>query len=277
MAANSWGVDVAGYVQAQLSNRQNGWSATSISPGDLPIPASFITPEKVAAEAISAGPTQTKTFSVSDFLTKEAPLNDPALASRGFASSPTSVPKTVGASISAYTNFPAPAFLTDAVSQLNETQSLRAVQQAEYREKLLEATLGGNYLAAEALRATSVQPGTSVTFGSAVQNPQIGQAALQTSAAAAAESRVRTDALRSATNQETALRRQLADVERQLGSLPGQQYGFTPLGIGGDTGMSRANLQSEQRRIQRELEKMRANLATGGAYRPTGYVPTPVF
>jgi hypothetical protein len=68
--------------------------------------------------------------------------------------------------------------LTNAVNQLNQGQSQQAMMQSEYRQKLLNAVLSGNYLAAEALRASSVGPGSSVSFGQAVVPPQVGQAAV---------------------------------------------------------------------------------------------------
>jgi hypothetical protein len=149
------------------------------------------------------------------------------------------------------------------------------MEQADFRQQLLNATLSGNYLAAEALRASAVQPGTSVGFGSAVLDPRIGQAAETQATAAAAESAVRRGALSDATTQERALRSQLEDVQRDLARLPGQTFGFTPVGTPGQ-GQQRANLQSEQRRIQRELERQQANLSAGGAFRPSGFSSPPI-
>jgi hypothetical protein len=179
--------------------------------------------------------------------------------------------------VSAFNNFPAPAFLAGAVNQLNRTQSLRAMEQADFRQQLLDATLSGNFLAAEALRAAAVQPGTSVGFGSAVLDPNIGQAALTQSEAAASESAVRRGALSSATRQEEVLRQQLTDVQRNLARVtPTSSFGGGS--IIGSQGQSneRFRLQSEQRRIQRELERQQANLAQGGAFRPSGFSSPPI-
>jgi hypothetical protein len=271
------GTSVTQFVENQLATGQNGWTAETLSPGNLPVPQAFITPESVVADVQRAGPTTRRTFSPADFMTQPAALNDPALASRGFNSTPTTAPLTVGASVSAFNNFPAPAFLTDAVNRLNTTQSLRAMEQADFRQQLLDATLSGNFLAAEALRASAVQPGTSVGFGSAVLDPQIGQAALTQSEAAAHESSVRTSALQSATSQEEALRAQLMDVQRDIARVTpaGGQFGGSIIGSQGQS-QERFQLQSQQRRIQRELERQQANLAQGGAFRPSGFSSPPI-
>ena len=249
------------------------YTASTISPGNLKVPSAFVTPELVAENAAKAGPGEVRTFAVEDFLTGEVPLTDPGLASRGFSSAPTTAPLKVGASISAFNNQPVPAFLTDAVNRLNSTQSNRAQQQATFRNQLLDATLSGNFLAAEALRASAVQPGTSVAFGSAVLDPNIGTAALTASEAAAEESAVRTRTLSNASTQEEALRKQLQNVQKDLSRL-------TPTsGIGGGSvigsqgaGSQRTQLQSQQRKIQRELERQQSNLAKGGAFQGSGFV-----
>jgi hypothetical protein len=234
----------------------------------------FITPEQVAKEVSGAPQATPKTFSAEDFMTKPVPLNDPKLASRPFTSTP-QVPKTVGATVSAYSNVPVPPFLQGAIDQLNQTQSLRAMEQADFRQQLLDATLSGNYLAAEALRAAAVTPGSSVGFGSAVLDPNIGRASMTQATAAAQESRARVGALTDATTQEQALRGDLRRVQSELSRLPGQSFGFSPLGTPSQ-GQQRVQLQSEQRRIQRELERQQANLAQGGAFRPSGFSAPPI-
>lgn len=275
MAANQWGVDLAGYVMSAMrAAAPQGWNDQILSPGNLSVPQAFVTPESVARDAQGQGPAQVRTFSPSDFMTQPVPLNDPKLASRPYTSTP-QVPTAVGATVSAYSNVPIPAFLQGAISQLNQTQSLRAMEQADFRQQLLDATLSGNYLAAEALRASAVSPGASVGFGSAVLDPNIGYATMTQAQAAAAESNTRRAALSEATTQERALRGQLERVQSELASMPGQTYGFSPLGVPGQ-GERRANLQSEQRRIQQELERQRDRLSAGGAYRPSGFASPPV-
>lgn len=276
MAANQWGVDLAAYVTSQMqASAPKGWSDQILSPGNLSVPQAFITPEQVAQRAKEAGPNEVKTFSIEDFMTQPVALNDPKLASRPYTSTP-QVPKTVGATVSAYSNVPVPAFLQGAINQLNQTQSLRAMEQADFRQQLLDATLEGNYLAAEALRASAVSPGASVGFGSAVLDPNIGYSAVIQGNAAAAESSARRAALTEATTQESSLRNQLSKVQGELSRLPSQTFGFSPIGISSSQGQQRAQLQSEQRRIQQELDRQRDRLAAGGAYRPSGFASPPV-
>jgi hypothetical protein len=170
-----------------------------------------------------------------------------------------------------------PAFLTNAVDRLNSTQSLRAFDQAEFRQQLLDATLSGNYLAAEALRATAVQPGTSVGFGSAVLDPKIGEATMTAAQAAASESRVRTGALQSATSQEQALRKERDKLQRQITEqAPSTRFGGGGIIGSGPASSERFQLLSQQRRIQEELNRQQKNLAQGGAYRPSGFQSPPI-
>lgn len=258
------------YIESRTGNTR-AWTAGSLTPAQLPVPPGFVSPEDVVAQSTSAGPAVPRTFTIDDFRTPNVPLNDPKLASRKFSSAPTTVPLSVPAQVSAYGNVSVPAFLTDAVNRLNASQSGQAALQNQYRQQLLDAVLSGNYLAAEALRASSVSPGAAVSFGQAVQSPQVGQAALLSSQATAQESATRTAALQSATTQPQALNYQLQLINKQLQGLP--RAGVGP-SVGGE---KRAQLQSEQFRIQRELQKQQQLLAQGGAFRPTNaYVSQPL-
>jgi hypothetical protein len=249
MPNRAQGVIDAGFQAFATDTRGGGgaWSGSSIAPGDLPMPPGFLTPEEIAAK--SKPFTQTKFFTPEDFLTEPTALSDPKLASRVFSSAPTSAssPVKVGASVSAYGNVPVPAFLTNAVQQLNATQSSQAAMQEGFRQQLLDAVLGGNYLAAEALRASAVTPGASVGFGGAVQNPQVGQAAVIGAQGSATQAQAVADTLRGRPNpQQMVLQGQLKNIQQQLGSVP-SGFGF---------GSERAQLTSQQFKIQRELEAL---------------------
>jgi hypothetical protein len=241
------------------------------------LPPGFLSPEQVAQQSINSPSDAPRTISVEDFLTSPTALVDPKLGSRPFSSAPTSpdVPIRVGASVSAFGNAPAPAFLTAAVDRLNQTQANFRSSEDAFRGQLLDAVLGGNYLAAEALRASAVRPGTSVGFGAPVQNPQIGQGYLTSSQAAAGESKARTSALGSQTSQLAVLQGQLQQVERDLKGLGDGVGGFGGGGIIGQTGQGqqKAQLQSKQNQIRREIEKQQQTLASGGAFAPSGFVP----
>jgi hypothetical protein len=280
MASRSDNVTAAGFEP--FSSRGGApWSANTLQSaiGELPLPPGFLTPEQVAQNAINSPSEAPRTISVDDFLTSPTALVDPKLGSRQFSSAPTSsaVPINVGASVSAFGNAPAPAFLTDAVNRLNQTQSNFRSSEDSFRGKLLDAVLGGNFLAAEALRASAARPGTNIAFGAPVQNPQIGQGFLASSQAAAGESNARTTAVNQQTSQLSTLQNQLRDVERDLKGLgTGGVGGFGGGSIIGNRGGGsggKAQLQSKQNQIRREIEKQQSVLSSGGAFAPSGFVP----
>lgn len=103
-------------------------------------------------------------------------VNDPKLASRAYGSTVPGAVKPAFAE-SVYQRPEVPAYLAQAVTDLNTGQSLQRSLQSEWNNKILGlATNSGpqNYLYTEALRAASVSPGAHVSFGAAVQNPDIG-------------------------------------------------------------------------------------------------------
>lgn len=234
----------------------SGWNAGSISPGVLPTPPGFVTPEQVVEQAQSYTPV-TKTFSAADFLTKPVPLNDPKLASRPFSSAPTSTPLYSPITASAYSNAPVPSFLTNAINQLNQTQSLQASQQADTRQQLLDAVLSGNYLAAEALRASVVSPGASVGFGQSVQSPQVGQAQVLNALTKQqlAETVTEQAGAGGVPRRELFLSQQLEQLKKQqarVPALPAQAFG-----------KRRTDLTKKQFDIRRELENLRQARLSG--------------
>jgi hypothetical protein len=270
--SSAWGGNAADFaIKIAQAKKAAGWTADSISPGVLSVPSPFLDPDEVVrnAKATPSAASTVKPVTVEDFMTEPVALNDPKLGSRRISSAPTTLPKTVGASISAYGNFQAPAFLTDAVNRLNQSQTSAARLQDEYRQQLLDAVLGGNYLAAEALRAASVVPGSSVSFGQAVTDPTVGKAYAEQAKAAAAESGARTDEYTRVTNETSDLENRLKSVTEQLGSMP-----FGGSSIPG-ANVEQGNLLLEQFNIKRELDRQRDKLAQGGGYRPSGFASAP--
>lgn len=256
------------YADSRQGSRSSGWTAGSISPGLLPMPPGFLAPEEIAKRSTPITPT--KTFTPADFMTSSVPLNDPKLASRMFSGVP-NAPISVGASIGVNQNIQVPAFLTNAVNQLNATQSLQASMQEGFRQQLLEAVLSGNYLAAEALRATGVSPGASVTFGQAVQNPQQGQAALVAAGAQATQAQAISNSLQGVpTQKERQLTMQLADVQQKL-SAPTTNL------INPNLGPDRAQLTQQQFAIQRELERLQQNVRKPTVVANSGFVSPSYF
>ena len=83
MASRTQGITEAGF-NAFADTRGGGggpWSANSISPGDLPLPPGFLTPEQVAQRSIGSPADAPRTISVEDFLTAPTALVDPKLGS----------------------------------------------------------------------------------------------------------------------------------------------------------------------------------------------------
>jgi hypothetical protein len=159
-----------------------------------------------------------------------------------------------------------PAFLTNAVQQLNATQSSQAAMQEGFRQQLLEAVLGGNYLAAEALRASAVTPGASVGFGGAVQNPQVGQGAVLQGQAAKTQAQAVSDVLQQKpTGQEFILKSQLERLNKQISDAP-SGFGF----FGGE---QKSALTSKKLQIQRELESLQKSGPKVNINLNSGFVP----
>lgn len=261
----------SGRSGVSTSTGRSGWSTASIAPPQLPLPPGFLTPEQVAQQSIvSAQTEQFKPITADDFLTVPNQAADPKLESRTFSSTPTTQPVQVGASVSAFGNAPAPAFLTNAVNKLNATQSAFQSSENAFRNELLDAVLSGNYLAAEALRAAAVRPGTSVSFGGSVENPQIGQGYLLQSQSAADEAASRKQALGQQVAQTGALQAQLNSTEQQLRGIPRSSNTLATASQGQKT----AGLQFQQRQLQQQLERQREILAGGGAFASSGFVPS---
>lgn len=111
--------------------------------------------------------------------TTPSTLSDARLGSRGFVNPNTGI-RDVVASGSVYNQPNVPAFLSQAVAGLNAEQALRRSVQAEWNDRLLRnaESSGDPYLWMEAIRAASVNPGSSVAFGQSIQDPNQGRAAM---------------------------------------------------------------------------------------------------
>lgn len=146
-----------------------GWSAASlVTPQDSAVgPVNALAQNNVTADSLRTTPST---------------LADSALGSRRFVNPNTGI-RDAAVSASVYAQPDTPAFLSQAVSQLNAEQALRRSLQAEWNDKLLRGATGqiggaDPYVWMEALRAASVSPGASVAFGQAIQDPNRGRAAV---------------------------------------------------------------------------------------------------
>jgi hypothetical protein len=145
-----------------------GWTAATISQ-----PRDSVTG---AVNAMAQNP-----VTASDLRTTPSTLADSSLGSRRFVNPNTGI-RDVAVDASVYAQPSVPAFLSQAVSSLNAEQALRRSLQAEWNDKLMRGAMGMSgtdpYVWMEALRAASVNPGSSVAFGQAIQDPNQGKAAL---------------------------------------------------------------------------------------------------
>lgn len=111
--------------------------------------------------------------------TTPSTLSDPTLGSRAFENPNTGV-RDVAASGSVYNMSNVPAYLSQAVNSLNSEQTLQRSIQAEWNNRLMQnaQTSSDPYIWLEAIRAASVGPGSSVSFGQQIADPNQGHAAL---------------------------------------------------------------------------------------------------
>lgn len=157
----------------------SGWRTSTIAPKMVTQPAAF-TPAPALPQS-SVGPVNAfaqQTGTAADLFRSPTALRDPTLASRSYGSTMPGAVKPAFAE-SVYQRPQVPAFLTQAVSDLNTGQSLQRSLAAEWQNKIFSAATDkenpNSYLFQEALRAASVNPGSHVSFGAAVQSPLIGQ------------------------------------------------------------------------------------------------------
>lgn len=147
----------------------SGWRTSTIAPKMVTqpaIPAATPLPN-IATEGYTAG----------NLARTPGKLNDPTLASRAFGSTVPGAVKPAFAE-SVYQRPEVPAYLAQAVTDLNTGQSLQRSLQSEWNNKILGLATGGgpdSWQFQEALRAASVSPGAHVNFGAAVQNPLVGE------------------------------------------------------------------------------------------------------
>lgn len=149
---------------AGATGRPSGWTAQTISsPQPVKMPSSIGSVNALAQNPVSA----------TSLMTTPQTLSDPTLGSRAYQNANTGVRLPV-ASGSVYAMGDVPAYLSQAVAGLNDEQSLRRALQAEWNNKIFgQATSGADdaYLWQEAIRAASVSPGSSVSFGAQVPTP----------------------------------------------------------------------------------------------------------
>jgi hypothetical protein len=173
---------MANYDFRFLSVRPTGgWTSQSLSRSRPPVTTSV---ESVVGPVNAAAQNQ---VTAAQLRTTPSTLYDTSLGSRQYMNPNTGIRQPVAAS-SVYAQSDVPAFLAQSVDALNAEQALRRSLAAEWQNRLLRGVEEGGpnaYMLAEALRAASVGPGSSVAFGKEVADAKIGQGYLEQSQAAA--------------------------------------------------------------------------------------------
>lgn len=96
---------------------------------------------------------------------KSGGTKDSALSSRTSLLNPLTGVRETAAQVSTFKSDNAPQAIREQIESLNTNQSLRRALQEEFKNTLMKNAAAGDVYAAEALRATAVQPGASVGFG----------------------------------------------------------------------------------------------------------------
>jgi hypothetical protein len=153
-----------------------GWTSQTAAPSTLA--SRVINPIPQFNTESSVGPVNAvaQTPVTADLLKTIAPtdLKDKTLGSRAYMNPGTGL-RDAPIVASAYAQPNTPAFLQESINSLNANQSMRRAQQAEWIDKLFNQAQGGDYMAWEALRAASVQPGAKASFGSAIADPLVAK------------------------------------------------------------------------------------------------------
>jgi hypothetical protein len=150
-----------GWTSASINEAQAA-KAAALAEGAVAGTNSALAKAPITAEALRTTPST---------------LSDATLGSRRFVNPNTGV-RDVAATGSVYAMSDVPAYLSQAVAGLNAEQALRRSVQAEWNDRLLRNAEDSSnpYVWMEAIRAASVNPGSSVAFGQAIQDPNRGLA-----------------------------------------------------------------------------------------------------
>lgn len=198
-----------------------------------------ITPPKPPPGPSEVGPVNAlaqQPYSAASLMTRPTTAIDPTLGSRLYQNPLTGF-REVAAQQSVYAQPQAPAFLQNAITNLNAEQSMARSAQAELTDRILKGASGltargmegtqmdqdNAYLWQEALRAAAVNPGAHVNFGAAVTDPRQGISAITSANALAAKAAQQTAAIQAANlipMQIKALQKKRAN----LGAVPGGFY-----------------------------------------------------
>lgn len=241
-----------------------GWSSSTVGPRGLEsrriTAAPTVTPEPLAlgpATALAA------TAALPQNITGLSPVN-PSLASRRTGGVG---PQQVAIQTSPYRTQNVPAFLNQAISDLNLNQSLRRSQHAELVNRLFQEAMTGNLSAWDALRAASLQPGVHAQLAP-ITDPNTGIAAAEQSRAAAGQLAAQTAAIRAA----QAIPQQISTLEAQQARL-----GSAPFGFYQGSAQQRLNTQLTDLYGQRTARSSVQQLGQAAARSGSGWLSNPTL
>ena len=226
---------------------RSGWTANRIAPAPVTSSALANADQPITAAALATTPST---------------LNDRSLGSRSYQNPNTGI-RTAPIQTSIYAQPNVPAFLNQAIADLNSEQALRRALQQQWTTRLADATGGPNgYLYAEALRAAVVQPGANVSFGSAITDPTESAAKLKYATGVAAEAQARANEIA----RPAKIAKQIEALEQKKKYAPNQP--------------SQNYFGSPSYQIDNEILGLRYSIPQGGGVAPrsTGWTPmTPFF
>lgn len=236
----------------------SGWRTSTIAPKMVTqpaIPAATPLPN-IATAGYTAG----------NLVRTPGRLNDPTLASRMFGSTVPGTVKPVAVS-SVYQQPNVPAYLTQAVADLNSGQSLQRSLQSEWQNKIFSAANDPNnpnsYLFQEALRAAAVSPGSHVNFGSAVQSPLIGQGYQAAAASQASLAKAQAGAIGAP-----------QQFQAQIAALQREQQLLGQSAFGQFQGSRQQQIQNQLFNLQNQLTG--SQTVAAGNNRASGWMPAPL-
>lgn len=192
-------------------NLTRGWTS-----GTLTAPLASRTPSQLRQPLPAPGPSEVgpvnalaqSPYSAASLMTKPTDAVDQTLGSRLYMNPLTGF-REVAAQQSVYAQPSAPAFLQNAISNLNAEQTMARSAQSELVDRIMKGASGltatgapggggDPYLWQEALRAASVNPGAHVNFGAAVADPRQGMAAITSANALAMKAAQQSAAIQAA-------------------------------------------------------------------------------
>lgn len=215
---------------------QSGWTSRAASPKSLESRRITTPPPVTPVTQSSVGPVNAlaQTLATAAQLrTNTTTPKDPTLASRSPSGADLAGRRDVAAQASVYQTPNVPAFLTQAISDLNANQSLRRSAHAELIDTLFGQAMTGNLSAWDALRAASVQPGAHVSL-SPITDPNVGIGYQTASNAYAGQLAAQTGAIRAA-----------QAVPGQIATLEAQRARLGNAGFGGYWGSQQQNLDRQ--------------------------------